>query len=304
MIVKIRKKYLYFGAIIFIAAMIAFLLLYKNQKSEAYVDGNGMLAIAPLSPVDYKTTLYEANDNYKISKIVYNNFGKDIYGFLAEPVSRKITAGIVLLPGAGVDKKSELELAKRIALQGYAVITIDQRGVGETNGNVPPLEEDFNSYIKGSIAVQHLMILDALAAADVLREEKKENGKVIMIGESLGGRVALISAAVDKRIKGVIAISAAGFHISADNKGDIDKEQLNFMKSLDPDNYMAEISPRKIFMFHNTYDRNVPFDSALVTFEKAKEPKEFIVVNDTKCNHGFCDSMFHDINSSLAAMIR
>ena len=304
MAVKIRKKYLYYGVIIFIAAIIAFLLLYKNQKNEVYVDREGMLALPDLKPVNYKTFAYESNENYTISEVVYNSFGKDIYGLIAEPAGRKITAGIVLLPGSGVDKKSELELAKKIALQGYAVITIDQRGVGETGGYVPSFEQDFDDYIKGNVAVQHLMILDALAAADVLRKEKKENGKIILIGESLGGRIALISAAIDKRIKGVIAISAAGFHINTNNMANINKEQLNFMRSLDPDNYIGEISPRKIVMAHNTYDKNIPLDSALITFEKAKEPKEFILVNDTKCNHGFCDSMFYDINLSLAGIIR
>lgn len=299
MIIKIRKKYLYFGIVIFIL-IAAFLLFYKTQKKDIYIDENGMLVLSPLKPVGYKTFPYESNENYIVSKIIYNNFGKEIYGFLVEPTGKEIIAGVVLLPGAGVDKKSELELAKQIAAQGYFAITIDQRGVGETNGNVPSFEEDFISYSNGNIAVQHLMILDAMAAADVLKKEKKINSEnIIMIGESLGGRIALISAALDKKINGVIAISAAGFHYSNGND-----EKSKFIKSIDPDNYISGISPRKVVMIHNTYDKNVPFDSALITFQKAKEPKEFILINDTKCNHGFCDSMFRDINSSLASMAR
>ena len=120
-----------------------------------------------------------------------------------------------------------------------------------------------------------------------------------MMGESLGGRIALISAAIDKKIRGVIAISSAGFHFNGGND-----KQSRFIKSIDPDNYMESIYPRKIVMMHNTYDKNVPFDSALITFGKAKELKEFILVNDTKCNHGFCGSMLPYINSSLAGMAR
>lgn len=296
---KIRKKYLYYILIVFIVAVTTFIFLYKNNKNEIYVDEKGMLVLSNLNPATYKTFPYKSNENYTISKVVYNSLGKDIYGFIAEPAGRKISAGVVLLPGAGVDKKSELELAKQIAAQGYSVITIDQRGIGETNGDVPSLEEDFNSYIKGDIAIQHLMILDALSAADILRKEKKENDKIIMMGESLGGRIALISAAIDKKINGVIAISSAGFHYGNGND-----EKSKFIKSFDPDNYIAEIYPRKLVMIHNSYDKNVPFESALATFERAKEPKEFILINDTKCNHGFCDSMFQDINSSLASMIR
>lgn len=303
MIVKIRKKYLYYGPIILILItiiIVAFLFLYKIQKNEIYVDEKGMLVLSNLKPVSYKTFPYESNENYTISTVIYKSLGKEIYGFLVEPLGSKVSAGIVLLPGAGVDKKSELALAKKIAVQGYAVITIDQRGVGETNGDIPSLEEDFNSYSKGNIAVQYLMILDVLAAADVLREEKNVNAEnIILMGESLGGRIALISAAIDKKIKGAVVISAAGFHY-----GNGSDEKSKFIKSFDPDKYIAEIYPRKLVMIHNFYDKNVPFDSALITFEKAKEPKEFILVNDTKCNHGFCDSMFQDINSSLASMVR
>jgi len=299
MIIKIRKKYMYLITLFLIILIATFLFLYKIQKN-VYVNERGMLVLPELKDLEYKTYPYESNENYTVSKVVYNNFGKEIYGLLVEPVGNKDMPGIVLLPGAGVGKDSELALAKQIAVQGYAVITIDQRGVGETDGDVPSLEEDFNSYSRGNIAVQHLMILDALSAADVLRKEKKINSEnIIMMGESLGGRIALISAALDKKIKGVIAISSAGFHYNNGND-----EYSRFIKSLDADNYISLISPRKIVIVHNTYDKNIPFDSALITFEKAKEPKEFILVNDTKCNHGFCDSMFHDINSSLASMVR
>ncbi|MBI2523345.1 alpha/beta fold hydrolase [Candidatus Woesearchaeota archaeon] len=300
MIAKIRKKYLYYAAVILILLSTSSLFLYKSQKNDIYINEKGMLASSKLKLADYKTFPYESNENYNIKKVIYNSFGKDIYGFISEPKGAKIIAGVVLLPGAGVDKKSELAFAKQIAMQGYAVITIDQRGVGETDGGVPTLEEDFNSYSNGNIAVQHLMILDALYAADILRTEKRvSNNNIIMMGESLGGRIAMISAALDKRVKGVIAIISAGFHFNNGN----DKKS-RFIKSIDPDGYMAKIAPRKIVMVHNRYDKNVPFDSALLTLEKAKEPKEFILFNDTKCNHGFCDSMFNDINSSLASMIR
>ncbi len=299
MIIKIRKKYLYYLTIIFAIAVTSFLFLYKSHKNNIYIDENGMLVLSNLKPAGYKTFPYESNENYTVSKVIYNSFEKEIYGLIVEPAGKGIIAGVVLLPGAGVDKKSELGLAKKIASQGYSVIAIDQRGIGETGGDVPTLEQDFDAYINGNNAVQHLMILDALAAADVLRKEKKGNGSIIMMGESLGGRIALISAALDKKINGVIAISSAGFHYNNGND-----EKSKFIKSIDPDSYMAGIYPRKIAMMHNTYDKNVPFDSALITFQKAKEPKEFILINDTKCNHGFCDSMFRGINSSLAGMVR
>ena len=300
MILKIKKRRFYFAIIAAILFLAILLVSAKLNKNSISLDKNSFLVINSKNKVNYRISLYEDNVDYTIKKIIYDSFGKEIYGFLVLPKQNNNLPGIVLLPGAGVDKKSELPLAIKLAQQGYAVITIDQRGIGETGGDVPSLEEDLNAYLKESYAVQHLMAADALAAKDALKEQKNVNpDKIIMMGESLGGRIALISAAISKDIKGVIAISAAGFHYSWGND-----DKSRFIKSIDPDNYIFGISPRKLFMFHNSYDRNVPFDSALMTFNKAEEPKEFILINDTKCNHGFCDSMFKDINSSLASMAR
>ena len=282
MILRIKKKRFYFVLFIIIFFVATFLIFFQKHKSQ----------------INYKISQYEENENYTIKKAVYTNFGKEIYGFLLEPNVKGKVSGIVLLPGAGVDKMSELPLAKELAQQGYAVITIDQRGTGETDGKMSSFEEDFNDYKNGNIPTQRLMISDALAAADVLRnQEKVYPDNLVMMGESLGGRIALISTSLDKNIKGAIAISTAGFHSYGND------EKSEFINSFDPDNYISKISPRKVFMLHNYYDRNVPFQSALITFEKAKEPKKFILVNDTNCNHGFCQSMFKDINSSLASIV-
>lgn len=299
MILKIKKRHFYFA----IAAIILFLAISiasaRLNKSLISIDNSGFLAINAKKPIDYRLFPYEEKEDYTIKKAAYASFGKEIYGFLVLPKQSGKLPGIVLLPGAGVDKKSELSLAIKLAHEGYAVLTIDQRGIGETGGDAPSLEEDMSAYLNGNYAAQHFMVADALAAINILKKQDAVNpNKIIVMGESLGGRVALMAAAIDKGISGAIAISTAGFHYSGGND-----DKSRFIKSIDPDNYIFGISPRKVFMLHNSYDKNVPFESALITFKKAKEPKEFILVNDTMCNHGFCDSMFHDINLSLASMI-
>lgn len=98
-----------------------------------------MLKSGKFKPVNYDIYSNQSFDNYNLDKVVYDSFGKKIYGFFLKPASNKKVPGIVLLPGAGVDKASELGFARQLAEEGFAVLTIDQRGVGETGGNVPRL---------------------------------------------------------------------------------------------------------------------------------------------------------------------
>jgi len=97
----------------------------------------------------------------------------------------------------------ELRLAKKIASFGYAVFTFDQRGVGETGGYYPNLEQDYKISLDGKEPIQHLSVYDALKAYDFLKRIKQVDKKnIVMAGESMGGRYAMIAAAQEKNVKG------------------------------------------------------------------------------------------------------
>ena len=153
MILKIKKRRFYFAIIAAILFLAILLVSAKLNKNSISLDKNSFLVINSKYKVNYRISLYEDNVDYTIKKIIYDSFGKEIYGFLVLPKQNNNLPGIVLLPGAGVDKKSELPLAIKLAQQGYAVITIDQRGIGETGGDVPSLEEDLNAYLKEGIEI-------------------------------------------------------------------------------------------------------------------------------------------------------
>jgi hypothetical protein len=120
-----------------------------------------------------------------------------------------------------------------------------------------------------------------------------------MAGESLGGRVAIMATAIDPGVAGVLAISTAGINFKESN----DTEVNRFMKSLDSDNYLASISPRKVVFIHNAYDRSIPINYTVKSLSKAKMPKSLLVINDTRCNHGYCDGMYAAVVDSLNYMI-
>ncbi len=306
---KIKKNYIYIGviAVVVLLAAIAFYMLplkkqpekpVEKQEKEWNVDDNGYLSY----PLDRGNVLFRREDygidgNLTIHKIIYQSRNGNIYGLLVLPTTaEELLPGIVLLPGAGVSKESELSLAKKIALLDAAVLVIDQRGVGETDGNMPSLAEDLEIFRQGQEPYRHLMIYDVLRAYDLLESAPfVDSERVIIAGESLGGMNAIIAAAIDRNIAGVLAISAAGFGFN----GTGDKHKDAFGKSIDADHYIGLIAPRKIVMIHNYKDSGIPLANAVRTYQKAQQPKQFVLVNDTACNHGYCDSMYDGLVEAL-----
>lgn len=270
----------------------------EEEANPSQVDKNSRLSY-PLNrgDVKFRRDDYGSDGNLTMHKIAYQSKYGNVYGLLVLPATApELLPGIVLLPGAGVSKESELRLAKRIASLDAAVLVIDQRGVGETDGIVPSLDEDYSSFVAGREPIQHLMVYDALRAYDLMKTAPfTDSDRIIIAGESLGGRIAIIAAAIDRNIEGVLVISSAGFGF----KGGPDEDKNRFLKSIDADNYIELITPRKLVMMHSANDKNVPLSSAVNTFSKAQEPKQFVLVNDTNCSHGYCDSMYNGLVESL-----
>ncbi|MBI2653978.1 acetylxylan esterase [Candidatus Woesearchaeota archaeon] len=305
---KIKKRYFYVCVVLLIVLITAAsYYFYKPKKTEKKeeiwkVDENGYLSY-PLNrePVKFNRQDYGISGNLTIHKIIYQSRNDNIYGLLVLPsTAADLLPGIVLLPGAGVSKESELEFAKKIAILDAAVLVIDQRGVGETNGQFPTLDEDYASFLGGKEPVQHLMVYDALRAYDLLKNAPfVDSDRIAIAGESLGGRIAIIAAAIDRNVNGALAISSSGLDFEETN----DTRVNAFLKSINSDHYIGLIAPRKVVIVHNKYDNIITFDSALNSYKKAQEPKGFILVNDTSCNHGYCDSMYNGLVDALDYLV-
>lgn len=98
----------------------------------------------------------------------------------------------------GVDRLF-VKTARELAEDGYMVLRFDYAGCGESSGNYG--KEGLDSMID-----QTRTVLDyALTCSDV------DPTRVTLIGHSLGGAVAILTAARDRRVKNLVLWSAVGY---------------------------------------------------------------------------------------------
>jgi fermentation-respiration switch protein FrsA (DUF1100 family) len=207
--------------------------------------------------------------------------------------------GVVLLPGATVSKEAEQGLARRLSDLGYASITLDQRNLG----GIDP-DSDLQMFLKGVEPTEHKMVYDAMAEAEILRKQPEiDPDRIIYIGESNGGRFAIIACALDALSKGVIAISTCGYGTGfaiASAGGIIDRDTARFYRSIDPESYLNMISPRPLVMIHSLNDTIISYQLAEQTYRLGLQPKRLHTVG---CRtHGFCPEMGDALKEELDSM--
>jgi len=258
---KIKKRTLYLISFLLLIVLIIFLLVKYLNKDPYEFKVDKFSYSGNRGKAQYELNLVNNTKDIKIYSVKYKSrnfltYPVTIYGLLFMPSDKKNIPGIVLLPGGGVTKEAESTLAKYLANNGYAILTIDQRGIGKTSGYYLGIEQDYDIFSTGKEPIQHLSVYDALRAYDVLKDIDgidKEN--IVIAGESMGGRYAMIAGAVEKRLKGVLVISSSGFHFDNSNP---------YLLSIDPDHYVSDIAPRPLVMLHGDNDSTVKIDDAKI----------------------------------------
>lgn len=279
-------------------ALVFLLLFFASRnipdRSDWSVDFNGLLDYPQdRNEIQVDKIFMEETDSYGQYKVVYKSRDKDIYGLLFLPKNKDDVPGLIMLPGANGRKENHLELGKKMAALGYAFLTIDQRGIGETDGQFPE-DSGFNAFLNNEEPVAHLMIYDVLKAFDVLRNEDiVDKDKIVVAGESMGARFAILAASIDPRIKGALVFSTMGYGMLP-----ITTAEQKFVASINPDMYIDRISPRKLVMFHSEKDSVIPFEGAEQTFSYAREPKHFVIMPEP-CDHGYCEQAYGDFLEEL-----
>jgi len=234
----------------------------------------------------------EKNSSFLVSKIVFEGEdGKEIYGLFFKPFKDKFDV-IVVLPAAAGTKESRRFYGEILTEIGYGVVILDQRGIGETDGNVPSLQDDFQNFVEGKESFQVLTAKDVIRVVDFL-EGSLEVDEVGVLGESMGGRNAIIAAGLDARIKIAVVISSAGYFTNFD-----DARVNEFLSHINPNSYIGKIRGR-LLMLHSVFDNVISIDDARKTFSLAREPKRFVEINYAGCVHGYCKEMLQAIEDEL-----
>jgi dienelactone hydrolase len=280
--------------------ILALVLFTSPQGSDSWtVDKNGLLSYPEnRGKLDVKVLKTESGKDYIRETISFASKDYTVEGILRIPLSEKKVPAIVILPGATVSKEGTQGLAEILSSMGYASLGIEQRNRGAVN-----FRYDYELFRNGEEPIQHKMVFDALRAVDVLkRDEHIDAERIALLGESNGGRFAIIATAIDPSIRGVIAISTSGYNTQAQLINIKDETLIRFYRSIDPDTYLGMIPPRKLVMLHSVNDSIIPIELAQATFEKAREPKQFYRI--TTGTHGFDESMRQPLKKELSQMFQ
>lgn len=297
-----KKSYFNSKGSVIIGAILLLALIYFliPQGSDKWiVSDKGILSYPEnRGKVDIKVLNTESGPDYTLETISFPSKDYTVEGLLRIPAAGKKVPGIVILPGANVPKEGTKTLADIFSGMGYASLGIEQRNRGGVD-----FRYDYELWNNEKEPIEHKMVFDALRAVDVLRQEPLiDPDRIAIVGESNGGRFAIIAAAVDPTISGVIGISTSGYDTESQIAGIRDENLKRFYRSIDPETYLNSIPPRKFVMLHSINDTIIPIQLAQKTFMKANEPKQFYTV--TTGAHGYSEGMKEPLEKELKLMFK
>jgi fermentation-respiration switch protein FrsA (DUF1100 family) len=185
------------------------------------------------------------------------------------PDSEPPWPGVVVIHGAGSRKENHADFARLARDFGWAVLAYDQRGHGESLGEISP----------GAIN-------DAVTMARRLGSHPDvDAARVCVRGSSMGGFVAIHAAAVSDAIAGVIAICPPGERMLIEGMRSDRLEMPADRAALEPwlgehdlREAVALTGSKPLVLLHAKGDEEVPADWSEELYERAEEPRKLIVV--------------------------
>ncbi|SMG48245.1 hypothetical protein SAMN05661096_03442 [Marivirga sericea] len=146
--------------------------------------------------------------SYEVEEVVFQNTidGISLAGTLTYPQKGSDFPAVILISGSGPqDRNSELMnhkpflvIADHLTKMGIAVLRVDDRGAGESEG-------DYNKS-----AMSHF-VKDTKSALDFLKTYKKiQSNQIGLIGHSLGGNIAPIVASEREDIAFIVLLAGSG----------------------------------------------------------------------------------------------
>lgn len=232
-------------------------------------------AIHPAA-VHYETTLADYPQLRGQEIVVHSRTGAKIAGMFFPGKRRTV---VVLSHGYGGNQSQMLPYAAFLHDAGYSVLTYDMRDRGRSGGT--------------AVTLGVLEQIDLLSVIDYLMTRSDIDRREIgTLGLSLGGAVALLAAARDKRIGAVVDDS--GFSDAASAIGDSFEHFIGLpafpfahitiaiaglragvdLGDMRPVDVVWQISPRPLLIIHCVGDTVLRIGNSERNFAAAGEPKE------------------------------
>lgn len=185
------------------------------------------------------------------------------------PESRPPWPGVVVIHGAGSRKENHGDFARLASGSGWAALTYDQRGHGESDGEMSPAA-----------------IADASRMVRLLAEvEGVDSARIVLRGSSLGGFVAIHCAAVTQAVAGVIAVCPASEELLIDGLRsgrfgmDADRDALiPWLQEHDLRDAVGLLGDKPLILLHADGDGQVPPAFSTELYERAADPRKLILV--------------------------
>ena len=265
------------GSLIVLAIVMAFVAgcASTDQTSTYSVDKTGVLSVT-CAPATITEQVLVSNETYTKSRIVMHTQEGDVVTYLSVPKQPK--AAIVYSPGAGEKITGHEQRMVTYASAGYAFMFVDTRGNGGETPGIPfspqLFQQDYTKFEGGQWPQYYLSICDLENAQQILTSRFQV--PVYAVGSSNGGRYAAVAAGVDQKFAGYVGISTSDWGVldSLEQQG-YTGEPIRFATSIEPSTYLAEISPRPVWIFHSPTDPIIPFNLGEQFFQQAREPKTF-----------------------------
>lgn len=201
---------------------------------------------------------------------------------------------ILLLHGYGAQREEMLGHAQMLHQAGYSVMLFDFRNSGESDGDAVSL---------GFYETQ-----DAVAAVRYLSSRQDvDQGRLGVLGLSMGASVAILAASQMPEIKAVVADSAFQSASKAIEEGftrntglprfpyspitlAIIRVRLGVSpRDVVPEDHIGAISPRPILLIHGLADTKVSPANSQALFDAADEPKELWLLPGSGHTEGIKD---------------
>src|SRR5512134_772380 len=169
---------------------------------------------------------------------------------------------LLYLHGARRNLSDNLFRIQRLHRMGFAVLAIDYRGFGRSDGELPSEAQAYD---------------DAVAAWQHLRRLEPDAGRRFVYGHSLGGAVAIELATRNDDVAGLIVEST--FTSMADMAEQMGYGGLGLVLTQRFDS-LAKVATVKapVLFVHGTSDRFVPPQMSERLYAAAREPKRLLLV--------------------------